>query len=280
MASNVKPKMDASERTARDLLNRKVREGVMDRRNANELLRLGLPFVRMMLAQWRREGTSPSGSPTSSRPSTLKLSPTLPPLPMISRSGEPLLRSSPPRCTSPSGRACRKISGSSPPSVAPRAPRSKPDGRWPLPAASPTAYGRWGSFMRSGFEWRVSGGDDAHGVGVPAVGAGLVAGVGVEVHVDLDRHAPVGVPLHGDDGAVSPLAADVDVEDGPAQARPRLDFRPRSLVGVPRRDFDGLGRLGWGRHPGSASGGPHGPRDGSRRRGACREGSEGDAGQL
>nr|WSX25529.1 hypothetical protein OG690_38245 [Streptomyces tubercidicus] len=59
MASNVKPKMDASERTARDLLNRKVREGVMDRRNANELLRLGLPFVRMMLAQWRREGTSP-----------------------------------------------------------------------------------------------------------------------------------------------------------------------------------------------------------------------------
>jgi len=59
MASSVKPKMDASERTARDLLNRKIREGVMDRRNANELLRLGLPFVRMMLAQWRREGTSP-----------------------------------------------------------------------------------------------------------------------------------------------------------------------------------------------------------------------------
>ncbi|GGX49180.1 hypothetical protein [Streptomyces noursei] len=57
--SNVKPKMDASERAARDLLNRKIREGVMDRRNANELLRLGLPFVRMMLAQWRREGTSP-----------------------------------------------------------------------------------------------------------------------------------------------------------------------------------------------------------------------------
>lgn len=57
--SNMKPKMDASERAARDLLNRKIREGVMDRRNANELLRLGLPFVRMMLAQWRREGTSP-----------------------------------------------------------------------------------------------------------------------------------------------------------------------------------------------------------------------------
>lgn len=56
---SVKPKMDASERAARDLLNRKIREGVMDRRNANELLRLGLPFVRMMLAQWRREGTSP-----------------------------------------------------------------------------------------------------------------------------------------------------------------------------------------------------------------------------
>ncbi|MFF7023078.1 hypothetical protein ACFY97_18995 [Streptomyces klenkii] len=57
--SNVKPKMDQSERAARDLLNRKVREGVMDRRNANELLRVGLPFVRMMIAQWRREGTSP-----------------------------------------------------------------------------------------------------------------------------------------------------------------------------------------------------------------------------
>ena len=57
--SNVKPKMDASERAARDLLNRKVREGVMDRRNANEVLKMGLPFVRVMIAQWRREGTSP-----------------------------------------------------------------------------------------------------------------------------------------------------------------------------------------------------------------------------
>jgi predicted DNA-binding WGR domain protein len=59
MSSSVKPKMDASERAARDLLNRKVREGLMDRRNANELLKMGLPFVRMMIAQWRREGTSP-----------------------------------------------------------------------------------------------------------------------------------------------------------------------------------------------------------------------------
>lgn len=59
MAGTVKPKMDASERAARDLLNRKVREGLMDRRNANDLLKTGLPFVRAMIAQWRREGTSP-----------------------------------------------------------------------------------------------------------------------------------------------------------------------------------------------------------------------------
>ena len=57
--SQVKPKMDQSERAARDLLNRKVREGVMDRRNANQLINTGLPFVRVMIAQWRREGTSP-----------------------------------------------------------------------------------------------------------------------------------------------------------------------------------------------------------------------------
>jgi hypothetical protein len=56
---DVKPKMDQSERAARDLLNRKVREGVMERRTANQLLKVGLPFVRAMLAQWRREGTSP-----------------------------------------------------------------------------------------------------------------------------------------------------------------------------------------------------------------------------
>ncbi|WNI19203.1 hypothetical protein [Actinacidiphila sp. ITFR-21] len=59
MGSTMKPKMDASERAARDLLNRKVRENLMDRRNANELLKMGLPFVRAMIAQWRREGTSP-----------------------------------------------------------------------------------------------------------------------------------------------------------------------------------------------------------------------------
>jgi hypothetical protein len=53
-----KPKMDASERAARDLLNRKIREGVMDRRNANQLLKTGLPFVRGMLAEWRRDGAS------------------------------------------------------------------------------------------------------------------------------------------------------------------------------------------------------------------------------
>lgn len=55
----VKPRMDHSERAARDILNRKVREGVIDRRNANEVLRTGLPFVRMMIAKWRREGTDP-----------------------------------------------------------------------------------------------------------------------------------------------------------------------------------------------------------------------------
>lgn len=59
MGSSVKPKMDASERAARDLLNRKVREGLMDRANANQVLKMGLPFVRAMIAQWRREGTSP-----------------------------------------------------------------------------------------------------------------------------------------------------------------------------------------------------------------------------
>jgi hypothetical protein len=57
--ADVKPKMDQSERAARDLLNRKVREGVMERRTANQLLKVALPFVRAMLAQWRREGASP-----------------------------------------------------------------------------------------------------------------------------------------------------------------------------------------------------------------------------
>ncbi|MBI0296312.1 hypothetical protein JBE04_18035 [Streptomyces sp. PRKS01-29] len=57
--SNVKPKMDHSERAARDLLNRKVREGIIDRRNASQVLKVGLPFVRTMLAEWRRDGTSP-----------------------------------------------------------------------------------------------------------------------------------------------------------------------------------------------------------------------------
>lgn len=57
--SDLKPKMDHSERAARDLLNRKVSEGIIDRRNANQILKAGLPFVRSMLAQWRREGTAP-----------------------------------------------------------------------------------------------------------------------------------------------------------------------------------------------------------------------------
>lgn len=57
--TQVKPKMDHSERAARDLLNLKVREGLIDRPNANQILKVGLPFVRMMLARWRREGTSP-----------------------------------------------------------------------------------------------------------------------------------------------------------------------------------------------------------------------------
>jgi hypothetical protein len=57
--TTVKPKLEASERAARDLLNRKVREGIVDRRNANEILKTGLPFVQHMLAQWRREGTDP-----------------------------------------------------------------------------------------------------------------------------------------------------------------------------------------------------------------------------
>lgn len=57
--SSIKPKMDHSERAARDLLNRKVREGVIDRRNANQILMTGLPFVRTMLAEWRRDGCSP-----------------------------------------------------------------------------------------------------------------------------------------------------------------------------------------------------------------------------
>ncbi|WP_354643932.1 hypothetical protein [Kitasatospora camelliae] len=57
--TSVKPKLDASERAARDLLNRKVREGIIDRRSANEVLKVGLPFVRHMLATWRREGTDP-----------------------------------------------------------------------------------------------------------------------------------------------------------------------------------------------------------------------------
>ena len=57
--SNVKPKMDHSERAARDLLNRKVREGTIDRRNANQIIKTGLPFVRTMLAEWRRDGCSP-----------------------------------------------------------------------------------------------------------------------------------------------------------------------------------------------------------------------------
>ncbi|MXM67040.1 hypothetical protein GR925_27325 [Streptomyces sp. HUCO-GS316] len=54
-----KPAMDHSERAARDLLNKKVRAGEMDRATANQVLRIGLPFVRTMLATWRREGTSP-----------------------------------------------------------------------------------------------------------------------------------------------------------------------------------------------------------------------------
>lgn len=59
MTAAVKPKMDASERAARDLLNRKIREGVIDRRNANQVVKMGLPFVRAMLATWRKQGTSP-----------------------------------------------------------------------------------------------------------------------------------------------------------------------------------------------------------------------------
>lgn len=57
--SSIKPKMDHSERAARDLLNRKVREGIIDRRNANQIIKTGLPFVRTMLAEWRRDGCSP-----------------------------------------------------------------------------------------------------------------------------------------------------------------------------------------------------------------------------
>ncbi|MCQ8831818.1 hypothetical protein [Streptomyces malaysiensis] len=57
---NAKPKVDHSERAARDLLNRKVREGVIDRRNANQIIKVGLPFVRSMLAEWRRDGCSPT----------------------------------------------------------------------------------------------------------------------------------------------------------------------------------------------------------------------------
>lgn len=57
--SNVKPKMDHSERAARDLLNRKVCEGIIDRRNANQIIKTGLPFVRAMLAEWRCDGASP-----------------------------------------------------------------------------------------------------------------------------------------------------------------------------------------------------------------------------
>lgn len=56
---NAKPQMDRTERAARDFLNRKVREGIIGRRDANQLLKTGLPFVTAMLAQWRREGTSP-----------------------------------------------------------------------------------------------------------------------------------------------------------------------------------------------------------------------------
>jgi hypothetical protein len=59
MTTTVKPTMDASQRAARDLLNRKVREGIIDRRNANQVIKTGLPFVRTMLATWRRQGTSP-----------------------------------------------------------------------------------------------------------------------------------------------------------------------------------------------------------------------------
>ncbi|MFG2404238.1 hypothetical protein ACGFR8_07840 [Streptomyces brevispora] len=54
-----KPKMDHTERAARDLINLKVREGIIDRRNGNEIIRTGLPFITVMLARWRREGTSP-----------------------------------------------------------------------------------------------------------------------------------------------------------------------------------------------------------------------------
>lgn len=54
-----KPALDASEKAARDLLNRRVRQGVFSRREANLLLKNGLPFVRTMLAQCRREGSSP-----------------------------------------------------------------------------------------------------------------------------------------------------------------------------------------------------------------------------
>lgn len=54
-----KPPMDQTERAARDLINRKVREGVIDRRTGNDVIRTGLPFVTVMLARWRREGTSP-----------------------------------------------------------------------------------------------------------------------------------------------------------------------------------------------------------------------------
>jgi hypothetical protein len=59
MTAKPAPRMDHSERAARDLLNRKVREGVFDRRSANEVLKTGLPFVRTMLAEWRRDGMSP-----------------------------------------------------------------------------------------------------------------------------------------------------------------------------------------------------------------------------
>lgn len=52
----VKPKTFNAERAARDIANRYVREGHMDRRTANTVLKFALPFVPTVLAKMRLNG--------------------------------------------------------------------------------------------------------------------------------------------------------------------------------------------------------------------------------
>lgn len=50
--------LTSAKEAARTLLNRKVREGVMSRSEANKFLAVSVPYATKMLGEWRREGRS------------------------------------------------------------------------------------------------------------------------------------------------------------------------------------------------------------------------------